>query len=246
MTVFTVDPDYRVTMLEGALIWDSDCDSDPKSKWYLGQNVYNVFNRLSTQLPEGQMPPFLGPLASILTGEAAADFQEHEIDGSWYRTRFHPILGKKEAGGTAAIEGVMGLILDVTELKNRERHIQAQDQEKRRLVANEAAAKEASRLKSQFLANVSDATKECDVRLTAGCKMSHEIRTPISGVIGMAELLLDVGLEEEQREITENIYRSANALLTVINDILDFSVSGTQRLGFSGRNRASLFSFAQK
>lgn len=49
----------------------------------------------------------------------------------------------------------MGLIMDVTELKARERRIQAQDEEKRQLVANEAAAKEASRLKSQFLANVS-------------------------------------------------------------------------------------------
>lgn len=53
----------------------------------------------------------------------------------------------------------MGLIMDVTELKARERRIQAQDEEKRQLVANEAAAKEASRLKSQFLANVSHLTK---------------------------------------------------------------------------------------
>lgn len=76
MTMFTVDLDSRVTMLEGALIWDSTCDSS--SRWYIGQNVYEVFNRLNS-LPEGQMPPFLQPLESVLTGLATAEFQEHEI-----------------------------------------------------------------------------------------------------------------------------------------------------------------------
>jgi hypothetical protein len=80
-----------------------------------------------------------------------------DVDGRWYRTRFQPIISKETRDkGTKppVIEGVVGFIMDVTELKNRERDLETQVQEKRQLVANEAAANEASRLKSQFLANV--------------------------------------------------------------------------------------------
>ena len=53
--------------------------------------------------------------------------------------------------------------------------------------------------------------------------VSHEVRTPMNGVLGMARLLLDTSLDEEQRDFTETIVASGDQLLGILNDLLDVS-----------------------
>ncbi len=53
--------------------------------------------------------------------------------------------------------------------------------------------------------------------------MSHELRTPMTGVLGMADLLLMSTQTEEQEELTHLLKRSARSLLDLLNDVLDFS-----------------------
>ena len=53
--------------------------------------------------------------------------------------------------------------------------------------------------------------------------VSHEVRTPINGVLGLARLLLDTKLGEEQRDFAEMIVRSGESMLALVNDILDLS-----------------------
>ncbi len=98
---------------------------------------------------------------------------------------------------------MVSLGLDITETVRHEQQLKEA----------RAIAESANRAKSAFLAN-----------------MSHEIRTPMNGVVGMADVLIDTELSDEQRLYVDTIRNSGEALLVIINDVLDYSKIEAKKL----------------
>jgi signal transduction histidine kinase len=205
--MWQVDREARVTFYEGGTAAASIIDSveDFKSQ-ILGRNLYEGLASYTKHTNE-----LKASVDRVLIAESDMEIIETTTkdNSRWFRSRLVAQKGNTGTAGTVdedTIVGAIGISMEVTELKKKE-------EEYVKLLAAEAAAKEASKMKSNFLAN-----------------MSHEIRTPIAGIIGMSELIMDTALNEEQTDFAQNIQRSANALLTVINDILDFSKIESGRL----------------
>lgn len=100
---------------------------------------------------------------------------------------------------------VLVIIRDVTDSKEKEKELQYA----------KVKAEEASRSKSEFLANI-----------------SHEIRTPMNAILGFSEWLHENIADPQHKSYLHTILTSGRNLLALINDILDLSKieSGKMRI----------------
>lgn len=74
------------------------------------------------------------------------------------------------------------------------------------IIRNLHYAREATRMKSDFVSN-----------------MSHEIRTPVTAIVGMNEMIQRESNDENILKYADNIEKAGKSLIGIINDILDFS-----------------------
>lgn len=150
--------------------------------------------RVFTQLPPGRYQ------LEIVGGNAADVWAAAplrlgiEVAGPWWHS-------------TPAYAGyvVLGLLLAGIGVMGYRKRLERQH--RLELAEHQLAwAMRASEAKSNFLAT-----------------MGHEIRTPMTGVLGMAELLLKSPLDGRQRGYVEAIQRSGDLMLRLVNDALDLA-----------------------
>ncbi len=151
----------------------------------------NFFELVDPDEVTGHFQNFLGLVKK--QGEApSVEMRIRHAGGTWRILA----ISSNNLLSSPSVAGIIMNCHDVTERREWMAEVEAA----------RSRAVEASRAKSEFVANV-----------------SHEIRNPLNGVIGMTSILLESDLNLEQRDCANTIRVSADTLLTIIEDILDLS-----------------------
>jgi PAS domain S-box-containing protein len=187
----------------------------------IGKNLLELFPELTERrldrnykwALEGQVRVLSQALHGYLIAMSAVS-SEHGYEQMQQAVRISPLSKDGRVIGTLTI------IEDVTERVAREAELQAQLEERSRLLSSEKLARNdaerANRLKDEFLATI-----------------SHELRNPLNAILGWAHMMRLGTLNEANRErAIETIYRNAKSQSQLVADLLDVSriISGKLRL----------------
>ena len=217
---------------QGILTTDSDLNVVEWNHWMeehtgkrapdvIGQNLLELFPELTERrldrnykwALEGQVRVLSQALHGYLFKLSAVS-GEHGYAQMQQAVRISPLSHE------GRIIGTLTIIEDVTERVAREAELQAQVEERSRLLSSEklarSEAERANRLKDEFLATI-----------------SHELRNPLNAILGWAHMMRLGKLNEANMErAIETIYRNAKSQSQLVADLLDVSriISGKLRL----------------
>ena len=217
---------------QGIITTDSELDVVEWNHWMeehtgkraaevIGKNLLEIFPELAERrldrnykwALEGQVRVLSQALHGYLISMSAVS-GEHGYEQMQQAVRISPLSHDGRVIGTLTI------IEDVTERVAREAELQAQIEERSRLLSSEKLARNdaerANRLKDEFLATI-----------------SHELRNPLNAILGWAHMMRLGNLTAANTErAIETIYRNAKSQTQLVADLLDVSriISGKLRL----------------
>ena len=215
--IFTTDSDLVVVEWNH---WMEE-HTGKRASEVIGKNLLDLFPELTTRrldrhykwALEGQSRVLSQALHGYLIAMPAVS-GEYEYEQMQQAVRISPLNHEGRVIGTLTI------IDDVTERVDREAELQAQIEERSRLLSSEKLARNeaerANRLKDEFLATI-----------------SHELRNPLNAILGWAHMMRLGNLTAANNErAVETIYRNAKSQSQLVADLLDVSriISGKLRL----------------
>lgn len=162
----------------------------------IAMDAYWAVQDLQSRLHPDDAALLQAAFTSLLEGGEQRAVVQHRVRTAtgWLWVETHGMVAEHDAKGNPL--RLMGTMADIGERKRIE-----QDGAKAR-----ALAEQASRAKSEFLANI-----------------SHEVRTPLNAVMGLTRMLMETPLNAEQANWLSLMDTSAHSLLALLNDILDLS-----------------------
>lgn len=176
-----------------------------------GDRRFVLVNRAAEDLLDISAEDALGRTAEELFGDDPRTFRqaEAEVLGAGELQKIdHEIPGED---GAAARHFSLKLLATHDDLGPRHLITVGSDVTERRAAAENlraalAAAEQASKAKSAFLAN-----------------MTHELRTPLNGIVAGADMLARGDLSERSRDLVEMIRASSETLQRLLSDVLDLA-----------------------